>query len=282
MSEVKYNIRPLQEEVLKIFKVFAAICEKHGLRYYAAYGTALGAIRHHGFIPWDDDFDVVMPRSDYNQFVQIVQSELPAGLKLLRGGEGPYSPIYFSKILNVTDGLPLKMSELTHLNVEDPPFVDVFVLENVPKRVLDFKRWWRNRRLWRLCQLWRYPGSSWCASQKGLKLCLARLLGLCLNGCFRKTSDNSDMMCVLDELSEAVPASANVVEPCFFRMQEARLLPASYFEPARMIPFEDTQIRVAANVELILRRFYGDYMQLPPEQDRVPPHVLRYNYEGHV
>ena len=87
---------------------------------------------------------------------------------------------------------------------------------------------------------------------------------------------------MLDELSEAAAESANVVEPCFFRMQESRLLPTSCFEPARMIPFEDTQIRVAANVEEILRRYYGDYMQLPPEKDRVPPHVLRYNYEGHV
>ena len=282
MSEVKYNIRPLQEEVLKIFKVYSAICEKHGLRYYAAYGTALGAIRHHGFIPWDDDFDVAMPRSDYNQFVRIVQSELPDELKLSRGGEGPNSPIYFSKILNVTDGLAQKMSELTNLNVEDPPFIDVFVLENVPKSVLDFKRWWRNRRLWRLCQLWRYPESSYCASQKGWKLSLARFLGVCLNRRYRKTVDNTDMMCVLDELAEAAAESANVVEPCFFRMQESRLLPTSCFEPARMIPFEDTQIRVAANVEEILRRYYGDYMQLPPEKDRVPPHVLRYNYEGHV
>ena len=282
MSEVKYNIRPLQKEVLKIFKIFAAICEKHGLRYYAAYGTALGAIRHHGFIPWDDDFDVAMPRSDYNQFVKIVQGELPAGLKLSRGGEGANSPIYFSKILNVMDGLPEKMSELTNLNIEDPPFIDVFVLENVPKSVLDFKRWWRDRRLWRLCQLWRYPASSYCASQKGLKLFLARLLGALLNRRYRKTIDNNDMMCVLDELAESVPKSVNVVEPCFCEMQESRLLPISYFEPARTIPFEDTQIRVAADTELILRRYYGNYMQLPPEKERLPPHVFRYNWEEHV
>ena len=69
MAEVKYNIRPLQMEALKIFKVFSEICERHKLRYYAAYGTALGAIRHKGFIPWDDDLDVAMPRADYNEFV---------------------------------------------------------------------------------------------------------------------------------------------------------------------------------------------------------------------
>ena len=67
--ELKYNIRPLQEAVLRVFKEFAKICDRHELKYYAAYGTALGAIRHHGFIPWDDDLDVAMPRSDYSVFM---------------------------------------------------------------------------------------------------------------------------------------------------------------------------------------------------------------------
>ena len=282
MMELKYNIRPLQDEALKIFKIFAAICERHGLRYYAAYGTALGAIRHHGFIPWDDDFDVAMPRVDYNKFVKVVQEELPPFMKFSRGGEEPCSPIYFSKILNVTDGLVDLLSKVTQMEIEDPPFIDIFVLDFIPQNVLDFRDWWRKRRLWRLCQLWRYPQSSFCSSQKGLKLIFARILGLCLNSGYRKTNSNEDMMCVLDEILAECPISEHVVEVAFFRMKESRLLPKTLFEPARIVPFEDTQIRVAGNVEEILRRYYGDYMKLPPEKDRVPPHVLRYNYDGHV
>ena len=282
MKDLKYNIRPLQEEALKIFKVFAAICEKHGLKYYAAYGTALGAIRHKGFIPWDDDFDVAMPRIDYNKFVKVVQGELPPYMKFSRGGEKPCSPIYFSKILNMADGLVDSLSKVTQMEIEDPPFIDIFVLDDIPQNVLDFQKWWRKRRVWRLCQLWRYPQSSFCSSQKGLKLFLARMLGLCLNWRYRKTDSNEDMMCVLDEILEECPISEHVVEVAFFRMKETRLLPRSFFEPVRIVPFEDTQIHVAGNVEEILRRYYGDYMKLPPEKDRVPPHVLRYNYEGHV
>ena len=90
------------------------------------------------------------------------------------------------------------------------------------------------------------------------------------------------MMRVFDELADQWNGSTHVVEPSFFRMKEARLLSRSLFEPARMIPFEDTVIRVASNVEEILTRYYGDYMKLPPENERVPPHVLRLMYEWHV
>lgn len=281
MSEVKYNIRPLQEQILKIFKVFAAICEKHGLRYYAAYGTALGAIRHHGFIPWDDDFDVAMPRSDYNQFVKIVQQELPQGLVFLRGGDAPNSPIYFSKIVNGEDELPAKLSRITNMTIEDPPFIDIFVLENIPQCILDLKQWWRKRRLWRFCQLWRYPETARCASRKGVTLLFARLLGFLLNYHYRKTADNTDMMYVLDEISSILPNSEHIIEPCFFRMRESRLLSVSDFEPARTVEFEDTKINVPSRVERLLRIHYGDFMTLPPIDQRIPEHAMRKTF-SHV
>ena len=65
-------------------------------------------------------------------------------------------------------------------------------------------------------------------------------------------------------------------------IKKSRHLSRSLFEPSRLVPFKDTKMRVATNVEGILRRYYGDYMELSPEKDRTPPHVLRHHYEGHV
>lgn len=278
--ELKYNIRPLQEAVLRVFKEFAKICERHELKYYAAYGTALGAIRHHGFIPWDDDLDVAMPRSDYARFVQVVSEELPDDMRFLRGGESFYAPIHFGRLLDIREGISDELSEATDLVIQDPPFIDVFVLDGIPDNVLGFKKWLRERRLWRLCQLWRYPHAGYGSSR--IHRIVARICGGFLNRRYRKTTDNEDMMRVLDELADRWAASEHVVEPTFFRMKESRLLSRSLFEPSRLVPFEDTEMRVAANVEEILRRYYGDYMQLPPEKERVPPHVMRLLYEGHV
>ena len=64
----------LQKKILDVYEQFREICEKHGLRYYAIGGTCIGAIRHHGFIPWDDDMDVAMPLNDYVSFRAIVKA----------------------------------------------------------------------------------------------------------------------------------------------------------------------------------------------------------------
>ena len=78
-----YGLRPLWDALYEIYEEFAKICDKHGLRYYAFAGTLLGAIRHNGFIPWDDDLDVAMPRPDYEKFIQISKTELPRHLNFV-------------------------------------------------------------------------------------------------------------------------------------------------------------------------------------------------------
>ena len=69
--------------LLEILGDFIRVCEKYGLTYFAAYGTAIGAVRHQGFIPWDDDIDVGMPRKDYDRFFEVFQQELGEKYALL-------------------------------------------------------------------------------------------------------------------------------------------------------------------------------------------------------
>lgn len=72
-------LKNLHSTLLEILDVVVDICQRHQLTYFLAYGSCLGAVRHQGFIPWDDDIDIGMPRQDYNQFVEICKSELPDG-----------------------------------------------------------------------------------------------------------------------------------------------------------------------------------------------------------
>ena len=76
-------IEELQSVTLDLATVVIDLCEKHGIRYYLAEGSMLGAVRHGGFIPWDEDIDLAIPRADYNRLLPILREELPAGYRLV-------------------------------------------------------------------------------------------------------------------------------------------------------------------------------------------------------
>ena len=77
------DIKIIQDKILSILKEFINICEENNLTYYALGGTLLGAVRHNGFIPWDDDIDIGMPREDYEKFKKIASNVLPENYKFL-------------------------------------------------------------------------------------------------------------------------------------------------------------------------------------------------------
>ena len=274
-----WNIEPLQKAILGVFREFEKVCERHGLRYFAIGGTALGAVRHQGFIPWDDDLDVAMPREDYDRFLRIANDELPCNLRIFRGGETKDSPIFFSKILDVSEGVVQKLKSETNLDITTPPFVDIFVLDGLPDEVKEVGKWWHARRCVRMCQIYRYPQSAGAAGglRGRLKKYVAALVGALLSPFYPATKSNADMMRLFDECARRWPYATSVVvtEPAFFRFKLSRVFHKSVFEPARSVPFEDGTICVPAKVEEYLTQYYGNYMELPPKEHRIPEHVMK-------
>lgn len=278
----EWNVRPYQDAILKVFREFQRLCAKHSLRYFAIGGTAIGAVRHQGFIPWDDDFDVAMPREDYDTLHRIASEELPKNLKLFRGGESNDSPIFFSKILDTTEGVVDKLKAETKLDIVTPPFIDVFVLEGVPDNIQEIKRWWMSRRLLRMCQIYRYPESA--SVPNGMhgrfRKWIARIVGAFLSLYYPATKSNADMMLLLDKCARrwSYKDSVMVAEPAFFRFRFSRIYHKSVFEPARIVKFEDGTISVPAKVEEYLTQFFGNYMEPPPIAQRIPEHILRQTF----
>ena len=98
-----FNLRPVWDATLEVYKAVAALCDKHHLRYYVTYGCALGAVRHRGFIPWDDDFDMSMPREDYQRFIALATKELPPYLKFVNWRNTPEFSMLCGKIQDVRE-----------------------------------------------------------------------------------------------------------------------------------------------------------------------------------
>ena len=93
-----YDIRPLQLHILKILQAVDKVCQEHHLRYYLWAGTMLGAVRHKGFIPWDDDLDIAMPRPDYDLLMQHAHEWLPNQFEVISFETDKNYPLPFAKI----------------------------------------------------------------------------------------------------------------------------------------------------------------------------------------
>lgn len=127
-----YDIRPLQLRMLTILTAFDKVCQEHNLHYCIMNGTMIGAIRHKGFIPWDDDMDVGMPRPDYERFIAQCGEWLPQPYEFVCAENDPLYPLPFGKIQDASTTL----IERRHLSYLGGIYVDVFPLDGVPQNQL--------------------------------------------------------------------------------------------------------------------------------------------------
>lgn len=117
---------------MEVLREVAEVCERHGLQWYAAYGTLLGAIRHEGYVPWDDDVDIWMKREDYDKFMKIAPDELPKGYIV----ESPLTERGYKEFHScVFNGTTISVDEERLRNFHGCPFlvgVDIFPLDYLP------------------------------------------------------------------------------------------------------------------------------------------------------
>lgn len=128
-----HELRELQKIELGILLDVQATCERLGLRFYLGEGTLLGAIRHNGFIPWDDDVDLLMPRADFDRFVSEAPRQLGERYAVQHASTVPgfWSPLI--KVRLIDKSTPFSQSNIAHLTDQNGPLVDIFPLDYVPK-----------------------------------------------------------------------------------------------------------------------------------------------------
>ena len=124
-----YDIRPLQLRILPILEALDNTCREHGMRYFIWAGTMIGAVRHKGFIPWDDDLDIAMPRPDYDKLIAHCREWLPEPFEMVCAENDDVYPLPFAKIQDGSTTLIERM----HLKYLGGIYLDVFPIDGAPK-----------------------------------------------------------------------------------------------------------------------------------------------------
>lgn len=226
---------------LKVLSIIARICDKYGLKWYADYGTLLGAVRHGGYVPWDDDLDICMLRDDWEKFFEVAQKEVPAGYKLLTiKGEIEYNEV-IGRVCN-TDVIDYGKEHLDEFyGCPYTTGIDIFPLDGIyndPEKEKD-----RNRRAKKaLNELNEYTNSGNRTDPAKLKKLVKKV-------------ESIYSECPVGE-------AENLALMPFFITENNHIFPKRLFEHTIKLPFENTFINVSARYDEMLSIEYGDYLRV--------------------
>lgn len=253
-------LRQLQETELEILRDVADFCEKNSIRYFLCSGTLLGAIRHRGFIPWDDDIDISMPRKDFERFLALSQS-LPDRYICQATRFYPEYPIPIVKVRK--KGTVMKEPMMENLNIDHGVWIDIFPIDRV-KNVEKLKK----RALWiNVLTTAIYSKLGIMNSEKMGTKFLCRVLGL-----FRvKTLDRWRTRVLTSEEKSKASKYTNFVSNLGYRKL---LFDEEVLFPLKKAEFEGSYFYVPNKSEEWLASAYGDYQKLPPKEKQVNKHEI--------
>ena len=267
MSDNTLTLREVQNAELEILVRFDEFCKKHGLHYVLYYGTLLGAVRHHGFIPWDDDIDVAMPRPDYERMLELYYDEhadLGENLFMLSGEHDDDFAFAYAKIAR-SDSEILPESKL-YEHEGDGIWIDIFPIDGFPPKEEQgeyLKKLGEYRR--DIGRAITIPGTV--RGKEGKLKALARIPVVAAAHAvgYRKYRDE------LIELAKTYPfdTSEYVGLATWNDNSEALVMKHDAFVKYTTLPFEGYDFPVFEDYDDFCTRRYGkNYMELPPEEVR--------------
>lgn len=253
--------RELHVAELSVARQFVDICEKNKLNYYMLGGTLLGAVRHKGFIPWDDDMDFGMPREDYDKLLRLLKTE--------------YSDIFLVTHYSVSDthDYQLKLEsdkvKIIHNGLEKNPWIDILPLDGMPNNFLFRKI--HSLRLLSLRALYKISHMSsnvadfnpYRTKVESLIIKIAKIIAL------EKIFVEKDQLNKLDRsLRKYSFKQSDYVINFMGAYKLKEMFPKSIYEDSVLYTFENEKFCGPRNYDYVLTQLYGDYMTPPKDEDK--------------
>ncbi|QDP73408.1 LicD family protein [Legionella israelensis] len=254
------RLRQAQLKMLTILEVVDSICQKHHLDYWLEGGTLLGAIRHQGFIPWDDDLDISMPRESYEAFLRLAPDEMPKSMWLQTPKTDPgYFDLSVPLKIRDLDSRFISIHEQGNEPYQQGIFIDVFVYDRMPTDKM--KRRLRKLKAKKTLRLlyWKYASIP-CGHYAHLYKNLSRL--------FPKQTLENMLKKIIRNSNQADSPYLGYGYDCV----NSNCVDYEDIYPLQRTVFEGRSFKIARRPEAILTQLFGDFMQLPPENERIMKH----------
>jgi len=267
MNELLPMVKNTEIEIMKLIHEF---CIEHKIKYSMAYGTMLGAIRHKGFIPWDDDIDIFMLREDYEKFEKLWLKNPPEGYILENARINPNYTQCLTKIRK--DNTCFLQSGEENVKYHTGIFIDIFILD----RVADTKMQQKIQKFYSAIYYLYTRGFAFKRGNKFLRFGCEILLKLVPKSKYKLIADKCE-----NKLTKYNSHKNNNLV-CYCTMEDSNLFyPSNTMENMELAEFENEKFYLSKCFDQMLSTCYGDYMKLPPESERTwrhHPKLIDFNH----
>ena len=254
--------------LLKMLDTFAKYCDEHGIRYTLSGGTLLGAMRHHGFIPWDDDIDINMPRPDIERLYKISKGKI-GEYSIIRPGNDKFTGSFY-RIYDNDTVMENSLGMKNDRPVYNPVFIDIFPVEGLPKSKLAIRLYYETASILR--KMMRVSQRDNVAAKNTRQLILnyigyypVRIFGYKrLVRWFQKYIQLFDFEKA--ELVGVMSASKYKTQEVIDRKDYVNLID---------VEFEGKKYHGPSNYDRYLTQLYGDYMKMPPLEQQKTHHTFK-------
>lgn len=272
-------LKRLQNTELSMLKDFMELCDSHGLLYFGIGGTGIGALRHQGFIPWDDDIDIAMPRKDFEKFLRLAGKCWEGKYYILNNKTDSNYPMMTTRLCKC--GTVFQEEVMKDVDCPFGIFLDLYVLDNIADgktacQIQAWTAWFWSKMLVLACMEKPYLAQSGWRAQLIWVVCKAihrtiRFLHLppalfrahCESACRKYEGKKTKRMAFLPDTN-----------PFWNVVNKEKMF------PLQKLPYEDTYLYFTNDIDTIMRDQYGDYMIMPPKEKRKTHYPYRLEFEN--